>query len=46
MTFTTFYFHYNLNKKKISCISDKRMNAAGRVNNIILDKTGTLTERA
>jgi cation-transporting ATPase 13A2 len=44
MTFTTFYFHYNLGKKKISCISDKRMNAAGRVNNIILDKTGTLTE--
>jgi cation-transporting ATPase 13A2 len=44
MTFTTFYFHYNLNKKKISCISDRRMNAAGRVNNIILDKTGTLTE--
>jgi cation-transporting ATPase 13A2 len=44
MTFTSFYFHYNLNKKKISCISDHRMNAAGRVNIIVLDKTGTLTE--
>jgi cation-transporting ATPase 13A3/4/5 len=44
MTFTSFYFHMNLNIKNISCISDKRMNAAGRSNIIVLDKTGTLTE--
>jgi cation-transporting ATPase 13A3/4/5 len=44
LTFTSFYFHYNLNKKKISCISDQRMSAAGRVNVIVMDKTGTLTE--
>lgn len=44
MTFTAFYFHYNLNKQDISCISDSKLNAAGLVNIIILDKTGTLTE--
>jgi magnesium-transporting ATPase (P-type) len=44
MTFSAYYFHYSLNKRGISCISDYRMNAAGRVNIVILDKTGTLTE--
>jgi cation-transporting ATPase 13A2 len=44
MTFTTFYFHARLSRKNISCISEQRMNAAGRVNVIVLDKTGTLTE--
>ena len=44
MTMTSFYFHINLMRKKISSISDIRMNAAGRMNIIILDKTGTLTE--
>jgi magnesium-transporting ATPase (P-type) len=44
MTFTSFYFHINLMRKNIFSISDIRMNAAGRMNIIILDKTGTLTE--
>ena len=44
MTFGSFYFHWNLSNKNISCISDKRMNASGRTNIIVLDKTGTLTE--
>ena len=44
LTFTTFYFHLNLNRNKISCLSEKRMNAAGKVNILVLDKTGTLTE--
>jgi magnesium-transporting ATPase (P-type) len=45
LTFTSFYFHLNLNRKFISCISDFRMTAAGRVNIFVLDKTGTLTEQ-
>jgi cation-transporting ATPase 13A2 len=44
MSFTSFYYHYNLNKKNISCINDTRLNAAGLVNIIVFDKTGTLTE--
>lgn len=44
LSFTTFYFHLNLNRNKISCLSEKRMNAAGKVNILVLDKTGTLTE--
>lgn len=44
MTFTSFYFHWNLSNKNISCIDDKRMSASGRTNIIVLDKTGTLTE--
>ena len=44
LTFTTFYFYLNLNRNKISCLSEKRMNAAGKVNILVLDKTGTLTE--
>jgi cation-transporting ATPase 13A2 len=44
MSFTSFYYHYNLNKKNISCINDTRLNAAGLANVIIFDKTGTLTE--
>jgi cation-transporting ATPase 13A2 len=44
LTFTNFYFDLNLNRNNISCISEKRMNAAGKVNILVLDKTGTLTE--
>jgi len=44
LTFTSFYFHLNLNRNLISCISEFRMTAAGRVNIFVLDKTGTLTE--
>jgi magnesium-transporting ATPase (P-type) len=40
MILSSFYFF----RKNISCISDRKMNAAGRVNIIVLDKTGTLTE--
>jgi len=42
--FTAFYFQYKLSLEYIACISELRLNAAGKVNNIILDKTGTLTE--
>jgi magnesium-transporting ATPase (P-type) len=44
LIFILHYFHYNLNKKNISCFNDYRINLAGRVNVIIFDKTGTLTE--
>lgn len=43
-TFTSFYFQYNLKKKRISCVEDSKMTIAGRINTIVLDKTGTLTE--
>jgi magnesium-transporting ATPase (P-type) len=43
-TFTSFYFQYNLKKKSISCVEDSKMTIAGRLNTIVLDKTGTLTE--
>lgn len=44
LTFTSFYFHFNLKRKMISCISEKRMIAAGKVKIMVIDKTGTLTE--
>ena len=44
LIFTTFYFFWNLDRNQISCLSEKRMNAAGKVNILVLDKTGTLTE--
>ncbi len=44
LTFASFYFHWNLSKKKISCIDDRRMIASGKTSTILLDKTGTLTE--
>ncbi len=33
-----------MNNKGITCVSDQRLNAAGKANIILLDKTGTLTE--
>lgn len=42
--FICFYFQYKLGNKNIKCLSDTRLYAAGRVNILILDKTGTLTE--
>ena len=44
IVFTTFYFQYKLSQNNISCTSDLRLNAAGKVNKLVLDKTGTLTE--
>ena len=44
MSVTTIYFNEILKKKNITCLSEKRMTAAGKVNVIVLDKTGTLTE--
>ena len=44
LTFTSFYFNFTLKKKGISCISDEKMSAAGKVNVVVLDKTGTITE--
>ena len=43
-TFIVFYFQYKLGNKNIKCLSDLRLYAAGRVNVLILDKTGTITE--
>lgn len=44
MSVTSIYFNEILKKKNITCLSEKRMTAAGKVNVIVLDKTGTLTE--
>jgi len=44
VVFTTFYFQYKLGNSDISCTSELRINAAGKVNYLVLDKTGTLTE--
>lgn len=43
MNVASFYFNEILKKKNITCLSEKRLNAAGKVNVIVLDKTGTLT---
>ena len=42
--FIQFYFNNNLKSKDIFCLSDERLNLAGLINTIILDKTGTLTD--
>ena len=44
IVFTSFYFQYKLNQSDISCTSALRLNAASKVNIVVLDKTGTLTE--
>ncbi len=44
LTVGTFYYQYILKQKKISCSDELRLIAAGRVNKIIMDKTGTLTK--
>jgi len=44
ISYTCFYFQYKLGNKNIKCLSDLRIYSAGRVNILILDKTGTLTE--
>jgi magnesium-transporting ATPase (P-type) len=43
MNVISVYFNETLKKKQITCLSEKRLNAAGKVNTIVLDKTGTLT---
>ena len=44
MTIGTTFSLYRLKKKGIYCISPPRVNVSGRVNVMVLDKTGTLTE--
>lgn len=44
MTIGTTFSLWRLKKKLIYCISPPRMNVSGRVNVMVLDKTGTLTE--
>lgn len=43
MNVISVYFNEALKRKQISCISEKRLIAAGKVNTVVLDKTGTLT---
>lgn len=44
MTIGTSFSLMRLRKKGIFCISPPRVNVSGRVNVMVLDKTGTLTE--
>ena len=44
INFGRFHFRKKLEDKNISCMIDKKIDIAGRVEIIILDKTGTLTE--
>jgi cation-transporting ATPase 13A2 len=44
MTIGTTFSIWRLRKKGIFCISPPRVNVSGRVNVMVLDKTGTLTE--
>lgn len=44
MTIGTTFSLWRLKKKGIFCISPPRVNVSGRVNVMVLDKTGTLTE--
>lgn len=41
---TSYFFNELLWRNNITCLSEKRLNAAGKVNTIVLDKTGTLTD--
>ena len=43
--FSKLFYTYNLSKKNIKCISEDRLNISGLINTIIIDKTGTLTEK-
>ncbi len=43
MNVASLYFNEILKMRDITCLSEKRLNAAGKVNIIVLDKTGTLT---
>jgi P-type E1-E2 ATPase len=44
MNIGTSFSLWRLRKKGIFCISPPRVNVSGRVNVMVLDKTGTLTE--
>jgi cation-transporting ATPase 13A3/4/5 len=44
MTIGTSFSLWRLRRKNIFCISPPRVNVSGRVNVMVLDKTGTLTE--
>jgi len=43
MSVISIYFNDILKLNQITCLSEKRINVAGKVNTIVLDKTGTLT---
>ena len=42
--FGRLYFNYKLKEKNISCVIEKKIDTAGRIDVVVLDKTGTLTE--
>ena len=44
INFGRFHFRKKLEDKNIQCMIDKKIDVAGRIETIILDKTGTLTE--
>ncbi len=43
LTFCSFYFHFDLKRKRIICVSEKKLNTAGMIDTLVIDKTGTLT---
>lgn len=44
LNFSSFYFNRHLSKKGITVSDSQKLNVSGRVNIIVVDKTGTLTE--
>jgi cation-transporting ATPase 13A3/4/5 len=44
LTIGSFYYHYSLLNKNVSCSGIYRLMASGKINKLIFDKTGTLTE--
>ena len=43
ISISSLYFKHRMKKEKVFCISDHKLNAAGKINNIVLNKKGTLT---
>lgn len=44
LNFSMFLFDFSLRKYHLLCFTDKKLNAAGKINTILLDKTRTLTK--
>lgn len=44
VSFGRLFFNYILKEKGISCVIEKKIDSAGRIDIVVLDKTGTLTE--
>lgn len=44
ISFSRLYFNKKLKEKNISCVIEEKIDLAGQVDVIVLDKTGTLTE--